>query len=51
MGGEALVKLVLLRVRRASRDLLGIVGFGAEFLRTGLHIVHGPLPRRLQAKG
>ena len=45
MGGERLVKLVLLRVRRASRDLLGIVGFGAEFLRTGLHVLHGWRPR------
>src|SRR6185437_12740026 len=51
MGGEALVKLVLLRVRRASRDLLCIVGFGAEFLRTGLHVLHGPFTSAASSQG
>ena len=51
MGGEALVKLVLLRVRRASRDLFCIVGFGAEFLRTGLHVLHGPFTSAASSQG
>lgn len=41
MGGEALVKIALLLIRRASGDLLRIVGFGAEFRRAGLHVLQG----------
>jgi hypothetical protein len=48
MGGEALVKLPLLLIRRASRDLFGKVSFGAQLLRAGLHVLHRPSPLRLQ---
>src|SRR5882724_13390195 len=44
MNGEALVKLALLHSRRASGDLLRIIGFGAQLLCAGLHVLHGPLP-------
>jgi hypothetical protein len=37
---EALVKLALLHSRRASGDLLRIIGFGAQLLCAGLHVLH-----------
>jgi hypothetical protein len=40
MNGEALVKLALLHSRRASGDLLRIIGFGAQLLCAGLHVLH-----------
>ena len=40
MDGEALVQLALLHSRRASGDLLRIVGFGAQLLCAGLHVLH-----------
>jgi hypothetical protein len=50
MNGEALVKLALLHCRGASGDLLGIVGFCAQLRCAGLHVLHGPLPWRLQTR-
>jgi hypothetical protein len=44
MDSEALVKLALLDSRRASGDLIRIVGFGAQLLCASLHVLHRPLP-------
>ena len=40
MDSEALVKLALLDSRRASGDLIRMVGFGAQLLCAGLHVLH-----------
>ena len=42
MLSKALTELALLQVRRASRNLLRGLSFGAQLLRAGLHFMHDP---------